>query len=285
MFTRQKKQILRQSTFGATQVNIKEQVFQRYFNMKKLILSTIITLIGVTGFGWGLTGHRAIGWVAEQNLSKKTRKEIKRILGQQTIAMASTWMDDIRSDSSFQFMDDWHWVTIRNGQTYAESDKNPKGDIIQTLQRIIAELKSHKLSALDEAQHLKILIHLIGDIHQPFHVGGRDDRGGNDVKVTWFRNDSNLHRVWDSEMIDDARLSYTELAESLEKPDIAQLQILQKSSVLDWASESMTYRNQIYDIGNGKLGYAYSYKNFHIVRKRLMQAGVRLAGVLNEIYG
>jgi nuclease S1 len=253
--------------------------------MKKFILSTILSLIGLVGFGWGLTGHRAIGKVAEQNLTKKTKKEITRILGQQTLAMASTWMDDVRSDSSFRFMDDWHWVTIKDGQNYAQSEKNPKGDIIQTLQRIIAELKSHKLSAPEEAQHVKILIHLIGDIHQPFHVGGRDDRGGNNAKVTWFKNESNMHWVWDSEMIDDTKLSYTELAESLEKPNIGQLQMLQKSSVLDWANESMSYRSQIYNIGNGKLGYVYTYNNFHTVRKRLMQAGVRLAGVLNEIYG
>jgi hypothetical protein len=86
-------------------------------------------------------------------------------------------------------------------------------------------------------------------------------------------------------MIDDTRLSFTELAESLEKPDAAKLAAWQKTNVLDWANESMTYRKDVYNIGDGKLGYLYSYNNFHIVRMRLLQAGVRLAGVLNEIYG
>ncbi len=253
--------------------------------MKRFILSSTLILIALSGFGWGSTGHRAIGWIAEQNLNKKARKEMKRILGQQSLAMASTWMDEVRSDSTFRFMDDWHWVTIKDNQTYSQSEKNPKGDVIATIERVIAELKSHKLTAVEEAEHVKILIHLIGDIHQPFHVGRGDDHGGNDLKVSWFRNESNMHRVWDSDMIDDTNLSYTELAQSLEKPDITQIKALQKSSVLDWASEDVAYRNQIYNIGNGKLGYVYTYKNFHTVRKRLMQAGIRLAGVLNEIYG
>jgi hypothetical protein len=130
-----------------------------------------------------------------------------------------------------------------------------------------------------------MLIHLVGDIHQPLHVGGGNDRGGNDVKIMWFRADSNLHRVWDSDMIDDTRLSYTEFAESLERPNEAKLKQWQKTSVRDWANESKGYRKQVYDYKNGKLGYEYSYYHLHIVRHRLMQAGIRLAAVLNEIYG
>jgi hypothetical protein len=253
--------------------------------MKKIILVLILIAYGFTCSAWGVTGHRITGWIADKYLSKKTRKEIERILGQQSLAMASTWMDEIRSDTSFNYMEDWHWVTIHDGQTYEHSEKNPKGDIIKTLELIIGELKSHKLNATDEAIHVKMLIHLIGDLHQPLHVGGGSDRGGNEVKVSWFKNESNLHRVWDSDMIDDTRLSYTEFAESLERPDGTQLKVIQNATLNDWVLESMGYRNQIYDIGNSKLGYLYTYKNLHVVRKRLLQAGIRLAAVLNDIYG
>jgi hypothetical protein len=182
-------------------------------------------------------------------------------------------------------MEDWHWVTVPFGQTYEQSVKNPKGDIIGTIERIIAELKSKKLSPEKERENLRILVHLIGDIHQPLHVGGKNDRGGNDVKVNWFRNESNLHRVWDSEMIDDTKLSYTELAESLDIPSEAEMKMWQKASVREWGRESQSYEKEVYDVGNGKLGYRYSYLHWHIVRLRLLQAGIRLAGVLNEIYG
>lgn len=247
-----------------------------------ILLLLIVTVSDCAA--WGATGHRATGWVAERYLSKKARKELQRILQGQSLAMASTWMDDIRSDSTYDYTSDWHWVTILDGQTYDQALKNPNGDVIQTIERLIAELKSKKLTAADEASHIRMLIHLIGDIHQPLHVGGGNDSGGGDVRVTWFRTDSNLHRVWDSDMINDTHLSFTELAESLEKPDDARRNTLQKASVRDWAYESVTYRKQVYDYGNGKLGYAYSYKNFHVVRERILLAGIRLAGVLNEIY-
>lgn len=253
--------------------------------MKKFFVATLTFLVTISASAWGPTGHRATGLVAEKYLNKKARKELQRILGGQSLAMASTWMDEIRSDTSWNFTADWHWVTIQDGQSYEQSEKNPNGDIIQTIQKIIAGLKSKQLTPKEEIEQLKMLIHLIGDIHQPLHVGGGNDRGGNDVKVSWFRTDSNLHRVWDSDMIDDTKLSFTELAESLEKPDAVKLSAWQKTSVLDWASESMSYRKEVNNIGDGKLGYLYSYNNFHIVRLRLLQSGVRLAAVLNEIYG
>lgn len=253
--------------------------------MKKLIILAVFTIASVAAFGWGPTGHRVTGYIAEKYLSKKAKKELERILNGQSMAMASTWMDDIRSDSTYDYMADWHWVTIQDGQTYEQSEKNPKGDIIQTLERIVTALKSKKLSSKEETEYIKILIHLVGDIHQPLHVGGGDDRGGNNVKVTWFREDSNLHRVWDSDMIDDTKLSYTELAQSLDRPSETEQASWQHASIRDWATESMGYRKQVYAIGSGKLSYPYPYKNFHIVRHRLLQAGVRLAGLLNEIYG
>ena len=253
--------------------------------MRKIILLSLLCIIASEGSAWGPTGHRATGLVAERYLTKKARKALQRILQGQSLAMASTWMDEIRSDSTYNYASDWHWVTIQDGQTYDQSLKNPNGDIIQTIERLITELKAKTLKPSEEVEHIKMLIHLIGDIHQPLHVGGGNDRGGNDVKVSWFRTDSNLHRIWDSDMIDDTHLSYTELAESLQKPEQANVAPMQQTSVRDWANESMTYRNQVYDIGNGKLGYAYSYKNFQLVRDRLLQSGIRIAGVLNSIYG
>jgi len=234
---------------------------------------------------WGPTGHRATGWVAEKYLNKKARAAIQKILNNQSLAMASTWMDEVRSDSVYDYMTDWHWVTIPFGETYEQSAKNPNGDIIATIERIISELKSKKLSPQKEAENLRVLIHLVGDIHQPLHVGGKNDRGGNDVKVSWFRSDSNLHRVWDSDMIDDTKLSYTELAQSLDQPSESDLRMWQRATVRDWAKESQSYEKQVYDVGNGKLGYRYAYLYWHIVRLRLLQSGVRLAGILNDIYG
>jgi hypothetical protein len=199
--------------------------------------------------------------------------------------MVTTWMDEIQSDSTYDYMKDWHWATIETGETYDQSKKNPNGDVVMTLERIIAELKSKKLSRAKEIEAIKILAHLVGDIHQPLHVGCCDDRGGNKVRVKWFGGDSNLHRVWDSDMINDSRLSYTELGQSLGTPDKLTIKKWQSASVREWASESMSYRPQVYAIGDGNLSYLYSYKNLPIAKERMLRAGIRLAGVLNQIYG
>ena len=86
-------------------------------------------------------------------------------------------------------------------------------------------------------------------------------------------------------MIDDTRLSYTEFAASLKRPSDQQVRQWQQSGILVWAEENMSYRNQIYKVGDGRLGYRYSYLNMPTVRQRLLQAGIRLAGILNTIYG
>ena len=194
-------------------------------------------------------------------------------------------MDEIRSDSVYNYTADWHWVTIETGKTYDQSPKNPKGDVIATLEKIIAELKKHTLDKKTETEYVKMLVHLVGDIHQPLHVGCCDDQGGNKVKVKWFRSETNLHHVWDSDMIDDTKLSYTELAGFLGKPEAASLAKWQKNSIREWADESMSLRKPVYEIGDGNLGYKYSYKNLGYAKQRMLQAGIRLAGIINAIYG
>lgn len=251
--------------------------------MKKLIVLPAF-LISLTCFGWGATGHRVTGQIAEGLLTKKTKARLEQLLGQ-SLAMASTWMDEVRSDSAYDYMEDWHWVDLPEGTTYGQTPKNPDGDIIEALDRIIKVLKGKTLDEKTEAEYVKILIHLVGDIHQPLHVGKGTDRGGNSVKVSWFGRDTNLHTVWDSNLIDDTKLSYTEFAQSLVRPTDKEVKALQGTSVIDWAQESVSYRTAVYDLGDGKLGYEYTYYHLHIVRKRLLEAGVRLAGVLNQIYG
>ena len=252
--------------------------------MRKLILLLFGCLLMVDGFGWGATGHRATGLIAEQYLNAKAKKRIRQILDQESLAMVSTWMDEIRSDSTYNYATDWHWTTIPDGGSYEEVESNPDGKVVMMIEKFTKELKSGKISAMQQVEYLKMLVHMIGDIHQPLHVGKPGDRGGNDIKVKWAGNDSNLHRVWDSDMIDDTKLSYTEFAQSLIKPSAETIKKWQQASVREWAKESMSLRPQVYNIGKGSLGYRYSYVNLPSVRERILQAGVRIAAILNKIY-
>jgi len=255
--------------------------------MKKIIsLILIVPLFVSQAMAWGQTGHRVVGLVAQEHLNKKAQKKVMQVLQNNSLAEVANWMDDIKSDAAYNHTHDWHWVTIPDGMKYEQTEKNPKGDLLMKIEEIVAALKTHNLSPEKEAENLKYLAHLVGDLHQPLHVGGKDDTGGNAVKLQWFGQPSNLHRVWDSDMIDGKDLSYTELANFLGEPTKAQVKEWQAPTVRDWAYGMMVYRPQVYNLpADNKLSYRYSYDNFNTVQHLLLQGGVRLAGLLNEIYG
>lgn len=234
---------------------------------------------------WGKTGHRIVGEVASAHLTPQAREQVDSILGNTSLAISGTWMDEVRSNPEYDYMADWHWVTIPDGMTYDEIEKNPNGDLVEVLQATIEKLKNGDLSPSEEEEQLKILVHLVGDIHQPLHVGTGEDQGGNDTEVEWFWEPSNLHRVWDSQMIDDTKLSYTEFTEAINHPTEAQLESWQQATVLDWAYEAMDLRDRVYDLPADKqLSYEYQYNQNDLLERQLLKGGVRLAGVLNEIY-
>lgn len=235
---------------------------------------------------WGKTGHRVVGEIASHYLTPEAKKAVTRILDGRSLAITSIWMDKIRSNPKWNYTEPWHYVTIPTGMTYEEAEKSPGGDIIWAIRMLIEDLKSGDLSPRKEEQKLKMLVHLIGDIHMPLHVGNGKDRGGNLVTVIWFWEQSNLHRVWDSGMINETLLSYTELAKSVNHATEKQIKKWQDSTVLDWAYESRALLDEVYDLPKDhQINYKYMYHNYPVVQKRLLQAGVRLAGVLNEIYG
>lgn len=258
-------------------------------------MTKLITFLSIFIFGfssstsetlrWGQIGHRATGHIAEQYLTEKAAAEVNRVLGNESLAEVSTWMDEVRSDGGYDYMAPWHYVTVPAGETYESAEKNPEGDIIWAIDKVVSELKEGGLTPKQEAENLKVLVHLVGDLHQPLHVGNGTDRGGNDVRLQWFWEESNLHRVWDSEMVDDKQLSFTELSRFINHPTQEQIEEWQNSSVLEWAYESQALLPQVYDMPENKeLGYEYAYKNWDTVEMRLLKAGVRMAGLINEIY-
>ena len=237
-------------------------------------------------FAWGQNGHRVVGKVAEQHLKRGVKKKLDILLEGNCLAEVSVWMDDIRSDNHYDFTHDWHWVTIPDSLHYDETEKNPEGDILEAIERLGNALKKGGLDSKTEREYVKYLVHLVGDIHQPLHVGTGLDRGGNAHRVEWFRKSSNLHRVWDSEMIESSNLSFTELFSFLPNPTKEEIKAWQSMSPQEWAAESKALRQQVYNLPeDNKIGYEYMYYNWPTLEDRLLKAGVRLAGLLNEIYG
>lgn len=174
---------------------------------------------------WGKTGHRAVGEIASKHLNRKARKAIKDILDGTSLAEVSIYADEIRSDKKYRAYGPWHYVNVPFDTSYDEAEKNPKGDIILAINECITKVQNKTLSKGDRAFYLKLLVHFIGDLHQPLHTGRSEDKGGNDIQVRWFNEGSNLHRVWDSEMIDFYKMSYSELSSNRE--DLTKTQIKQ----------------------------------------------------------
>ncbi len=251
-----------------------------------ILLFTFSSLsTNITEISWGQTGHRATGYVAAKYLTETSAKEVSRVLNGESIAEVSTWMDEVRSDPKFNHMSPWHYCTIPTGMTYKEAGTPKNGDILWAIEKMVKELKSRELSNAQETINLKILIHLIGDLHQPLHVGNGTDRGGNDVNIQWFKHSSNLHRVWDTEMIKSREHNGVELADfSINQLNDDIIKQWQSTTWLDWAYESSELLDQVYDFEGNQLGYEYAFNNFQTVKLRIAQAGVRLAGLINDIY-
>ncbi len=249
---------------------------------------TIFFLFLIRGvFAWGPTGHRAIGQIAENYLSQKAKRTIRSLLGEHNLAYWSNYADAIRSDKRYKKYNTWHYVDFK-GMDYARAVKNPQGDVVQAIKKCIEILKNSESLTADKIFYLKLLIHFVGDLHQPLHVGRQEDLGGNLIKVKWFGEDSNLHRVWDEDMIDCYKMSYTELADSYPNLSKKERKKIQKGTVLDWVKESKKLSEEkVYTsvIKTKNLSYSYMYNYFSLLRNQLLKAGLRLAKVLNDIYG
>lgn len=259
--------------------------------MKNLIFLLTVSLfcnfsIANNEPNWGATGHRTIGEIAEKHLSKKAKKEIDKLLDGQGLAIISTFGDDIKSDRAYDKYYTWHFVNFPFDTKYEDSKKDDRGDIIMGIEHCIDVLKDPNTSQEDKTFFLKFLVHLIGDLHQPLHVGRSEDRGGNDIKVEWHRKNTNLHRVWDSDMIEFYNMSYTELASNRKRLSDSQIEAIKQGSVLDWTYESQALAKKVYVSAKSdeKLSYRYSYDHFETVLSQLQKSGIRLAKILNEIY-
>jgi hypothetical protein len=235
-------------------------------------------------FAWGPNGHRIVGRIAMNHLTDEAARAVECLLGPEGLDQVSTWPDEIRSDPNWKKADPWHFISIDDAETLETTARDPAGDVLEAIQRFTAVLRDPQATRESKQEALRFLVHFVGDIHQPLHVGRRADRGGNSIKVMWFKEESNLHSVWDSGMIDNEKLSFSELAAFIDHPTLQELQTWQSAPPADWANESKAERDRVYQIGDGKLSYEYAYKNTPLVKRRLLQGGVRLAGLLNSIF-
>jgi hypothetical protein len=263
--------------------------------MRKILFITILFV----GFvlprelsAWSTTGHRVIAQIAGKNIKSKTKKKIDKLLNGYPMAYWANWPDFIKSDTTGQWKHThiWHFVNAPEGlskQDYINHIKNiSQENIYSEIPKLEAILKNKKSSDDDKRTALYFLVHLMGDAHQPMHAGREEDLGGNKISVTWFKNPTNIHSVWDSKIIDNEGYSYTEYAKilnSIKKKEKRQLQV---GTLDDWMYDTYVLANDIYaNIKNGdELSYGYSYKYKYVMELQLQRGGLRLAKILDEVF-
>ena len=259
---------------------------------KRVLIVIAIIYFPLQSLAWGTNGHRICGQIADSYLTPKARSSIKAILGDESIAMTSNWADFIKSDPQYKYLSTWHYVDFDKEYSYPQMQaflkQDTATDAYTKLNFLIGELKKKNLKKANKLLALRMLIHIVEDVHQPMHTAHADDKGGNDIKLTWFNNPTNLHSVWDSQLIDFQQLSYTEYTAWINHTTSAQRAQCQKAPISQWLYESSRIANKIYaGVKDGdKINvYEYNYNNIKTLNNQLVKGGVRLAGLLNEIFG
>lgn len=258
---------------------------------KKLALGIAILYAPLQTMAWGTNGHRISGQIAEDHLTPKARIAIRAILGNESIAMASNWADFIKSDPAYSYLYNWHFVDFERPMSYPEMveflghDSNV--DAYTKLNFLVGELKKKDLSKANKLLYLRMLIHITEDIHQPMHTAHASDKGGNDFKLSWFGKPTNLHSIWDTELVNFQELSYTEFVDAINHPTVAQIKEWQSAPIAKWVFESSQIAEKLYTEikPDDKLSYKYNFDHIDILNQQLLKGGIRLAGLLNEIFG
>ncbi|MBS1509266.1 MAG: S1/P1 nuclease [Bacteroidetes bacterium] len=259
---------------------------------KRIIVFFVFLYLPYSSMAWGLLGHRIVGQIADSYLTKKAKKAIAAILGDESVAMSSNWPDFIKSDPSYSYLSSWHYIDFKPNMS-ADSIKaylinDSATDAYTKMNFLITQLKNKDLEQEKKVMYLRLLIHIVGDVHQPLHVGHSDDQGGNKIKVMWFGTSYNLHSIWDAQLINFQQLSYTEYAAAINHTTKEYRKQLQDAPIADWLVESNKIAEKIYgDIKepDQKLDYGYNFKYLDTLNSQLLKGGVRLAGILNEIFG
>jgi hypothetical protein len=244
---------------------------------------------------WGGDGHRLVCEIAFQHLSPDAKILVAQLRTGETggFAESCTWADDVRDDRPETY--NYHFINIPAGQSGMRMTRDCS-DVAKrcapwAIKHYATILADRSKTRLARQEALKFLGHFVGDLHQPLHAGRPGDLGGNKVVVSFFgdrgRADRplNLHSVWDSRILTRASLEGPQDAAQLTAEiTTADVSTWTNSDVVSWANESYRIDEEfVYSVANGgDIGQTYYDRALAISKRRIQQAGIRLAHVINE---
>ena len=256
--------------------------------MKRLMIFSVLLAIALNTFAWGPKGHRIVAQVAYDNLDNKARKHVDAVLGTHGMIYLSTWPDEIKSDTIYPTSFTCHYQDLAGGMTDAEVVATltdyPKegGELFMALDSLEAVLSRQP----DCHDALVFYVHMMADRFCPMHLAHLDDQGGNKVKMKWFGQNTNLHSVWDSKLVENKGFSYTEYANYLhdvygkQRKEI--LRMTEAETLLfTYHLTDSVYQYQSTWSGNA---YHYAYRWASAMEYQLYMAGIKLAQSLNQLF-
>lgn len=256
----------------------------------KLILkaAALFTLIAGTIahparlYAWGKDGHQIVAEIAMQQLSDGARQNLTALLGTTTPEEASTWMDDMRQDAQYNFMKPLHYINIDKGAAYQPTTEE---NIITEMLRAYRELKHRNTLCSDQAKKdVMTLFHLAGDLHQPLHSGYGTDRGGNMVHVTFNGKTTNLHWLWDDELIQQQHIGLNDCRQLYSQLSAEEVRRIKTIDFIKWMSDARALLSQVYDFPDSTISTAYAAKNKALIVQQLLYAGLRLGAAMEQLF-
>lgn len=259
--------------------------------MKRILYLLFSFSLMQSVYAWGPVGHMIVGQIAEDQLTIKAKKAIDQLLEGRSLADVSNWADTIKGRPEWAKTKPWHFVDIPDGQTYDSIPHSHDGDIISALNEMVSTVKtSGPAELINKQQALMFIIHFMGDIHQPLHVGRPDDQGGNTISLMFENRKMNLHSLWDSGMITIQQMDYLTYARTLQARNFLYAPIEASEIPFDTiVNENMSVRKQIYmfdTVPNAPiiLNQAYFKRNVDVMNAQLLSGGKRLADLLNKLF-
>lgn len=231
---------------------------------------------------YGPQGHLIAGRAAQDLLCERAADTIADLRDGDSLGEIGLWADQIRSNDAYDYAAPWHYMNIADGERLADFTHPAEGDVLWAIGHFSAQLGDTMRSRTERSEALGFLVHFIVDIHQPLHVGLAEDRGGNAIELRYQGETTNLHRLWDTDVIDWTGLSVSDYARSIAaEPPVRNVSL----DPLVWAAESLALRPRVYGYGRDgrEPSRAYLDAAADITRERLALAALRLAGTLNAI--
>ena len=254
----------------------------------KSFLTIGLAISSLSAFAWGQKGHDVTVYIAEKNLTPTTLQKITELLDGKSMVYWANWLDNASHTPEYEYSKTWHYKNIDKGVDYFDAPLHEKGDIIRAIYEQVSVLQDTEASKADQQLALKILEHLMGDLHQPMHMGHASDLGGNRWTVNYFGRDTNLHSVWDSSVPESAhKWTYSEWCDQINRATPEEVAVIIAEGTPDkWGQETFEICKEVYDQTpqGTKISYDYVSNWTPVVEQQFLKGGLRLADVLNSIF-